>query len=139
MITTNLTEMNVDTIHRYLSEEAYWSLGIPREVVERAMEHSLCFAAMDGGDTIGFARVVTDYATFGYLADVFVLPSHRGRGVSRELMSAISAHPALQGLRRFQLVTRDAHGVYAKFGFTPLGAPDRHMEKVVKDAYRKQS
>lgn len=137
-ITTERSAIDVDTVHRYLSEDSYWAAGIPRELVERAMEHSLCFAALDGSATVGFARVVTDYATFGYIADVFVLPSHRGRGVSKAIMAAIAAHPALHGLRRFHLVTRDAQGLYAQFGFAALGAPERHMEKVVKDAYRRQ-
>lgn len=87
------------------------------------------------GITIGFARAVTDRATFAYLADVFVLPTHRGRGVSKRILEAIASHPALQGLRRFHLSTRDAHGLYARFGFTELAMPQRHMEKLVKDAY----
>ena len=135
-ITNDVDRMSVDVIHRYLSEESYWATGIPREVVERAMRHSLCFAALDGDATIGFARVVTDRATFAYLADVFVLPPYRGRGVSKRIMAAIAAHPALQGLRRFHLSTKDAHGLYAQFGFTELATPERHMEKLVRDPYR---
>ena len=128
--------MNVAAIHAFLSEESYWAKGIPLELVERALEHSLCFAALDGEATVGFARVITDYATFGYLADVFVLPSHRGRGISKRILQAITEHPALQGLRRWQLVTRDAHGLYAQFGFSAPAVPERHMERTVRDAYR---
>jgi N-acetylglutamate synthase-like GNAT family acetyltransferase len=137
-ITTDPTRMDVGAIHRFLSEESYWAKDIPRTLMELAMQHSLCFAALDGEATVGFARVVTDHATFGYIADVFVLPSHRGRGIARQIMEAIAAHPSLQGLRRLQLVTRDAHGLYAQFGFAPLASPDRHLEKVVRDAYRQQ-
>ena len=101
-----------------------------------AIENSLCFGAYDAGAQVGFARVITDYATFGYVADVFVVASHRGAGVGRELMAAITAHPALQRLRRWHLVTRDAQRLYARFGFQPLRAPERHMEMVVLDPYR---
>lgn len=134
-ITTDRSRMCVETIHRYLSEESYWATGIPRALVERAMANSICFAALEGDATVGFARVVTDQATFAYLADVFVLASHRGRGISKRIMAAIAEHPSLQGLRRFHLSTRDAHGLYAQFGFSTLGHPDRHMEKLIKDAY----
>jgi GNAT superfamily N-acetyltransferase len=127
--------MDVDVIHRYLSEESYWAKGIPRDVCERAIANSLCFGAFDGDRQVGFARVVTDSATFAYLADVFVLPSHRGRGISKQIVHAALTHPALQGLRRWHLVTRDAHSLYAQFGFEPLDAPERHMALVVKNAY----
>jgi GNAT superfamily N-acetyltransferase len=137
MITTDKTRIDLDAVHAFLTE-CYWAKGIPRDVVARSIEHSLCFAALDGEATVGFARVITDEATFAYIADVFVLPSHRGRGISRAVMSAIAAHPSLQGLRRWHLVTRDAHGVYAKLGFAPLAAPERHVEKVVRDAYLRQ-
>ncbi|HEX8170023.1 MAG TPA: GNAT family N-acetyltransferase [Thermoanaerobaculia bacterium] len=126
---------DVDLIHRYLSQESYWARGIPRELVARSIEHSLPFGAFDDDAQIGFARVVTDYATFGYVADVFVLDSHRGRGIGKLLMQSIREHPDLQRLRRWHLVTRDAHGLYAQFGFTPLDAPERHMMLVVRDAY----
>ncbi len=127
--------MDVDRIHRYLSEESYWARNIPREVVARSIEHSLCFAAFAGEEFAGFARVVTDYGTVGYVADVFVLPAHRGRGAGRALMRAIREHPSLAGLRRWHLVTRDAHGLYEKFGFRALSKPDRHMEIVVENPY----
>lgn len=135
-ISSERARMDVDAIHRYLSEESYWAAGIPRDVVERSIANSLCFGAFDDGTQIGFARVITDFATFAYLADVFVLPSHRGRGVSKRIMEAAMAHPDLQGLRRWHLVTRDAHGLYAQFGFVPLDAPERHMGRVARTPYR---
>lgn len=134
-ISTDRARMDVDTIHRYLSGESYWAKGIPRDLVERAIENSLCFGAFEGGAQVGFARVVTDCATFAYLADVFVLPSHRGRGIAKRIMEAVMAHPSLQGLRRWHLLTRDAHALYAQFGFAPLEAPDRHMAIAVKNPY----
>ena len=135
-ISTEKSRLDVTFIHRFLSEESYWAAGIPLELVRTAIENSLCFGAYDGGAQVGFARVITDYATFGYVADVFVAASHRGAGVGRELMAAITAHPALQRLRRWHLVTRDAQRLYAQFGFQPLRAPERHMEMVVLDPYR---
>jgi len=135
-ITTDRARMDVDAIHRYLSEESYWAQGIPRDVVERAIENSLCFGAFEDAKQIGFARVITDYATFAYLADVFVLPSHRGRGISKQIMEAVMAHPDLRGLRRWHLVTRDAHALYAQYGFAPLESPERHMGMTVKNAYQ---
>ncbi len=119
--------MDVEAIHRFLSEESYWAKGIAREVVQRSIEHSLCFGAFDAAAQVGFARVITDYATFAYLADVYVLPSHRGRGIAKQIMRAVRSHPELQGLRRWHLVTRDAHALYAQFGFAPLETPERHM------------
>ncbi|HEV7242114.1 MAG TPA: GNAT family N-acetyltransferase [Thermoanaerobaculia bacterium] len=135
-ISTDRARMDVAAIHRYLSEESYWAKGIPRDVVERAIAHSLCVGAFDGDVQVGFTRVITDYATFAYLADVFVMPSHRGQGISKQIMSAVISHPDLQGLRRWHLVTRDAHGLYSQFGFAPLDAPERHMGMMVKSAYR---
>ncbi len=134
-VTNDRARLDVALIHRYLSEESYWAAGIPRELVERSIEHSLCFGAFDGDAQVGFARVVTDYATFGYVADVFVVPSHRGRGVSKEIMAAIRNHPELQGLRRWHLVTRDAHGLYEQYGFRELESPGRHMESTAHNAY----
>jgi GNAT superfamily N-acetyltransferase len=127
MIEVTNGRVDLDAVHRYLSEESYWAKGITREVMERSIEHSLPFSAFDGDQQVGFARVITDYATFAYIADVFVLPSHRGRGIARLLMTAITDHPKLQDLRRWSLVTRDAQALYAQFGFTPLDAPERHM------------
>jgi N-acetylglutamate synthase-like GNAT family acetyltransferase len=134
-ISTDRARLDVASIHRYLSEESYWAKGISRALVERAIAHSLCFGAFDGAMQVGFARVITDYATFGYLADVYVLESHRGRGISKCIMDAVRAHPELQSLRRWHLVTRDAHGLYAQYGFVPLDAPDRHMALVVRNPY----
>lgn len=114
--------IDLDAVHAALAR-SYWCANIPRDVVERAVRHSLCVGAYDasaGGAQIGFARVVTDRATFAYLCDVYVLESHRGRGVSKLMMQALMTHPELQGLRRWMLMTRDAHGLYRQYGFTPL-------------------
>lgn len=127
----------IDVIHGYLVQ-SYWSAGIPREILERGIANSLPFGVYDGGRQVGFARVVSDYATFGYLADVFVLESHRERGLSKRLMEVIRAHPKLQRLRRWHLVTRDAHGLYLQYGFTPLAVPERHMESFDPDVYAKR-
>lgn len=136
-ISTDRGELNVDLIHRFLSEEAYWSRGIPRATVERAIAGSLCFGGyLDGTRQVAFARVTTDGATFAYLADVFVLPSQRGRGFSRQLMDAVMAHPQLQGLRRFMLATGDAHGLYARYGFAAPARPQTLMEILRPDIYQ---
>ncbi len=127
-IDTDKSRLQLDTIHRFLAG-SYWAKGIPLEVVRRSIENSLCFGVYEGDEQVGFARVVTDFATFAYLADVFVLESHRGRGLATLLMDAVISHPRLQGLRRWALATRDAHGLYARYGFTPLAAPQRFMEK----------
>jgi GNAT superfamily N-acetyltransferase len=128
--------MDLDVVHGWLAT-AYWSEGIPREVVARAMAGSLCFGVFRGREQVAFARVITDRATFAYLADVFVLEAWRGRGLSKRLMDGIVAHPDLQGLRRWVLVTRDAHGLYAKYGFTPLPNPERWMLRWDPDVYRR--
>ncbi|HWG37721.1 MAG TPA: GNAT family N-acetyltransferase [Terriglobales bacterium] len=126
--------LDLDVIHEFLAT-AYWSPGIPREIVAQAMRNSVCFGAYAGQAQVGFARVVTDRTTFAYLADVFVLPEHRGRGLSKRLMQAVRSHPDLQGLRRWLLVTRDAHGLYRQFGFAPIAAPARHMEILDPEIY----
>ncbi len=133
-ISTDLQRMDLKVIHGFLSS-SYWAKNVPVEVVERSMRHSLCFGAFQGERQAGFARVVTDYATFGYVADVFVLPEDRGRGVSKQLMAAIVAHPNLQGLRRLVLATKDAHGLYAQFGFQPLAQPSMFMTIHRPDIY----
>ena len=116
-------------MHRFLSEESYWCPGVSRDVVDRSIDNSLCFAAYeDDGRQIGFARVVTDAATFVYLGDVFVLPAHRGAGVGQRLMEAVMAHPDIQGVRRFMLATDDAHALYERFGFRALRRPGIFME-----------
>jgi len=115
-------------VHGFLTK-CYWAHGIPREVVARSIEHALCFGIYDGeGAQVGFARVISDFATIAYLGDVFVLEKHRGRGLGKWLMECIVQHPALQNLRRWILTTRDAHGLYSQFGFTPVTAPERYME-----------
>jgi N-acetylglutamate synthase-like GNAT family acetyltransferase len=130
-VTTDKSRFDLDTIHRFLSHDAYWSLGIPRERVEQAIANSLCFAVFDDdGRQAGFARVITDYVSVAYLADVFVLPSHRGRGLSKLMMQAVREHPDLQQIRRWLLVTRDAHGLYQQYGFRALSRPERLMEIV---------
>jgi GNAT superfamily N-acetyltransferase len=134
-ISTEKSRLDVGMIHRYLSEESYWARNIPRELVETSIENSLCFGAFEGDRQIGFARVVTDYAVFAYVGDVFVLPSHQGRGVSKQLMKAIREHPRLQRLRRWHLLTRDAHQLYEQAGFRPLKSPEWHMEIAVKNPY----
>jgi GNAT superfamily N-acetyltransferase len=122
------SEADIDIIHAVLSE-TYWSPGVPRDVVARACANSVCAIARDeAGGLVGFARCVTDRATFAWLCDVFVLPEHQGRGLARALVRTLMDAPELQGLRRWLLATRDAHGVYAPFGFTPLAAPERWME-----------
>jgi len=114
-------------VHAFLSG-SYWAAGIPREVVERSIDGSLCFALLDGSAQIGFARVITDRASFAYLGDVYVLPEWRGQGLAKWLMECVLAHPDLQGLRRWVLVTRDAHDLYAPLGFAPLANPAGYME-----------
>lgn len=127
-ISTDKRKINVSYTHAFLSKESYWARNIPRSVVERSIEGSLCFSVLHGGEQVGFARVITDGATFAYLADVFIDAGHRGRGLSKRLMESILAHPSLQGLRRFLLATRDAHGLYRQFGFGPLTFTDRWMQ-----------
>ena len=136
-VSTDKERLDIELIHRFLREEAYWSRGIPRAVVERAIEGSLCFGGYLDGRQVAFARVVTDGATFGYLADVFVVPEYRGQGHAKALMAAVMAHPHLQGLRRFTLATLDAHGLYASFGFTAPLRPETLMEKFDSDLYAK--
>jgi GNAT superfamily N-acetyltransferase len=131
-VTTDQTCFDLDAIHGYLNT-SYWAAGIPLETLERAIRNSLCFGLFVAGsnavaEQIGFARVITDRATYGYLADVYVLDAYRGRGLATWLIECIRGHPDLQGLRRFGLATRDAHGLYRKFGFAELSDPTKHME-----------
>jgi GNAT superfamily N-acetyltransferase len=134
-ISTDPADIDLGVVHGYLSRDAYWCPGIPRAVVARAIEHSLCFSALLDGRQVGFARVITDRATFAYLADVFVLPEVRGRGIAKAIVAAALAHPDLQGLRRFMLATSDAHALYAQYGFTAVAKPDRIMERYRPAAY----
>lgn len=135
-ISTDATRLDFGAIHAYLTR-SYWSPGISRALVERAAAHSLCFGLYHAGEQVGYARVVSDRTTFAYLCDVYVLENHRGQGLSKWLMRTIQAHPELQHLRRFMLATRDAHGLYATFQFTPLAHPERLMEIVAPDAHLK--
>src|SRR6266498_623668 len=135
LVSTDPVRLDIEFIHAFLSN-SYWAAGIPREVVERSIANSLCFGVYEGDRQVGFARVITDYATFAYLADVFIIESHRGRGLSKFLMECIAQHPKLQGLRRWMPATRDAHELYARFGFTPLTKPDRFMELHNPDVYK---
>jgi GNAT superfamily N-acetyltransferase len=125
-VSTDPERFDIDLIHPLL-QTTYWARNMPRQLLEKSIRHSLCFGVYSGDAQVAFARVITDLATFAYLSDVIVVPEHRGRGVSKLLMRAILAHPDLQGLRRFVLATRDAHGLYAQFGFTPLAAPEEFM------------
>jgi GNAT superfamily N-acetyltransferase len=130
LITDDRAKLDAVTIHRYLSEESYWAKGITLETVQRSLDHSLCIGVyVSAGNQVGLARVVTDYATFGWLCDVFVLSAHRGSGLGKALVTGVITHPDLQTLRRIALGTLDAHALYAQFGFTPLAEPQRHMER----------
>lgn len=133
-ISTDSARLDVDAIHAFLTQ-SYWSPGIPRATVARAIANSLCFGVFWQGQQVGFARVVTDRTTFAYLCDVYVLEAHRGHGLAKQLMDRVMKHPDLQGLRRMMLATRDAHGLYAQYGFTALGAPDRIMEVLKPNIY----
>lgn len=136
------SELDLDLIHAFLSG-AYWSAGIPRHTVERAIRGSLCVGAFDADEAgadeqIGFARVVSDHATFAYLADVFVLPAHRGKGVARAMIESLHEHPDLQGLRRWVLFTRDMQPLYARLGWTPYPhPPERLMVRETADIYQR--
>lgn len=132
-ITTDARRLDIDVIHRFLAQDSYWSRGVPRGVVERAVQHSLCFGVYLRSAQVGFGRVVTDKATFALLADVFILPEHRGKGLAKWLMQCIVGHEDLQGLRRFLLLTSDAHGLYRQFGFRDIGDAQRFMEVLRPD------
>lgn len=134
-ISTEKQRLDIDLIHRFLTEESYWAKTRTLEQTRTAIEHSLCFGVYQGERQIGFARVVTDQATFAYVGDVFVLDEFRGQGIGKRLMDVIVADPRLQGLRRWVLATRDAHGLYEQFEFSSLRHPERWMEKTAPDAY----
>ena len=136
-ISDDPARLDLRAIHAYL-QRSYWSPGIPFEIVERAVRASLCIGAYDrAGAQVGFARFISDYATFCYVSDVYVLEEHRGRGLSKALMGFAMDHPLLQGLRRWSLVTADAHGLYRQFGFVPVAQPQRHMERLDTEIYRR--
>ena len=134
IVSTNRELIDLDVVHGFLTE-CYWAKGIARDVVGRSIENSLCFGVYAEGKQVGFARVISDYATYAYIGDVFVLESFRGCGLGKWLMECIMQHPRLQGLRRWSLITSDAHGLYAKFGFEPLKKPQNYMELHRPDVY----
>ena len=136
VISTDKERIDLGVVHGFLTD-SYWARGIPREVVARAIENSLCFGVYGDGKQLGFARVISDYATYAYIADVFVLESYRGYGLGKWLMECIIRHSWLQGLRRWSLATMDAHGLYAKVGFTPLKTPERFMELHNPEVYKR--
>ena len=136
-ISTDPEKIDRALVHAFLAA-SYWAKGIPRETVDRSIEGALCFGLYEGDRQVGFARVITDRATFAYLADVFVVESHRGRGLAAWLMETILAHPDLQRLRRWMLLTRDAHPLYRKVGYTELAHPERVMERVDAKVYERR-
>lgn len=135
LISTERSLLQIDSIHRFLSQESYWAAERTKEQTITAIENSICFGMYDGNEQVGFARVVSDCATFAYIGDVYVIGTHRGRGLSKWLMQTIIDHPELQGLRRWILATRDAHGLYSQFDFEPLRFPERWMERTAPNAY----
>ena len=135
-ISTDKSKLDIAIIYTYLSQDSYWAEQIPVGIVQRSIENSLCFGLYQKGLQVGFARIISDFATFAYLADVFVLPEHRGKGLSKWMMQVIMDLPDLQGLRRFLLTTRDAHGLYSQFGFTPYAQPERLMTRNDPDIYK---
>jgi len=134
-ISTDRQQLDLDVVHGFLTD-CYWAKGISREIVARSIENSLCFGLYADRKQIGFARVISDCATYAYIGDVFVLESFRGRGLGKWMMECIMQHPGLQGLRRWSLVTRDGHGLYSQFGFEPLKKPQNYMERHRPDVYQ---
>lgn len=134
-ISTDKKQLDVAYIHAFLANESYWSKNIPLDVVLRAIDGSICFGVYEGTRQIGFARIITDHATFAYLADVFIDPAYRGKGVSKQLMRYIMDHEPLKGLRSIMLATLDAHGLYEQFGFKPLKEPNRYMSIKFFESY----
>ena len=134
LISTDKSRIDLTLIHNFLTT-SYWAAGIPLETVRRSIEHSLSFGLYKEDQQIGYARVITDYATFAYLGDVFILESFRGQGLSKWLMEVIVTHPELQGFRRWILLTKDAHGLYKKVGFTEVKTTERYMERFFPDVY----
>ena len=136
VISTDAALLDLDVIHGFIAQ-SYWAKAVPKALVEKMIRHSLCFGVYEGTTQVGFARIISDFATFAYLADVFILPEHRGKGLSKALMETILAHPDLQGLRRWMLVTLDAQGLYGQFGFKEVANPERHMEIHYPGMYEK--
>ena len=135
-ISNDKSELDIALIHQFLSQQSSWAKDIPLATVQRAIAHSLCFGAYLGDAQVAFGRVITDYATFANLVDVFVLPAHRRQGFSKAIMQAVLAHPELQGLRRFTLATGDAHELYTRFGFTAPLRPQSLMERYFPQVYQ---
>lgn len=136
-ITDRSEELDIETIHNFL-RESYWAKGVPQSIVEKAIHNSLCFGLYHNSKQVGFARAVSDRATFAYLADVFLVPAYRGRGLGKWLVSCVLAHPELQGLRRWLLATLDAHGLYEQFGFVSLRKPEWFMEINDPNIYQRE-
>ena len=136
IISTDKSKLDIPYIHHFLSEESYWAANVPIEIVEQSIAHSICLGMYDGHKQIGFARIITDQATFGYLADVFIDNTYRGRGLSKWLMEIIMELPFIPVLRRFMLATQDAHGLYEQFGFTPITFPERFMQVHRPNVYK---
>jgi len=134
LLSTDPERLDVDFVYNFLTQ-SYWAKGISRELVARSMENSLCFGVYAGGKQVAFARVISDFATYAYLGDVFVIEAYRGNGLGKWMMECIRQHPRLQDLRRWTLLTRDAHGLYRQFGFTPVKKPERYMELHDPDVY----
>jgi GNAT superfamily N-acetyltransferase len=134
-VSTDVSRLDVPMIYRFLSEQSTWAVGISRALVERAIENSLCFGGYVDGRQVAFARVISDYATFANMDDVFVIPEYRGRGYGKQLVGEVMRHPSLQKLRRFTLATRDAHSLYERFGFTAPQLPDTLMERYFPNIY----
>ncbi len=134
-ISTDKSQLDILLIQQFLSQESYWAQNVPVEIVQRSIENSLCFGVYLQDQQVGFARVITDQATFAYLSDVFILPEHRGKGLSKKLIETISNWPSLQGLRRWVLATRDAHTLYEQFGFTALDKPEIFMQRKLIEKY----
>lgn len=134
LISTDKARIDVPLVFDFLHNRAYWSKGVPRERVERGIEHAMCFGAYREGAQLGFARVITDITTMAYICDLFVVEAARGQGIGKKIMRAILAHPELQTIRRFMLATHDAHELYSRFGFTPLSHPEYMMERLAQPA-----
>ena len=139
LISTDPAKLDLDAIHAYLSRKSYWAEGISRRRLHTALEHSLPFGMYHNGHQVGFARAISDFSTFAYLADVYIDDDYRGRGLSKLLLEAVLAHPRLKRLRRWMLGTRDAHGLYAQLGFIPLEEPVRWMELADSETYTRET
>ncbi|MFI5133650.1 MAG: GNAT family N-acetyltransferase [Chitinophagales bacterium] len=137
IISTDKAKIDIEFVHDYLCNHSYWAEGIPMETLEKSIENSLCFGVYFNNEQVGFARVISDMATYAYLADVFIVEKERGKGLSKWLLQEIINYPQLQGLRRFMLATRDAHNLYAQYGFSLLKRPERWMERHNPDIYKK--